>query len=144
MKRRSKAIIGEEGQIIVMTDNPFIYSNSILVDKKQLITDEQTERDYNPFLTNRALSQHVDLIYIANKVNEWHYLDNKLQFDYLLRVVPAKKRKFVKWPKRESVTPLQQAICEYYTINLKQARVYEKLLSDEQKDYISSEMKKEQ
>jgi hypothetical protein len=45
--------------------NPFDYVNAILQNKKQLIVDEITEKDYNPFLTNRSLSYHKDCINVC-------------------------------------------------------------------------------
>lgn len=122
--------------------NPFIYSNAILDNKQNLIVDDETEKAYIPFLTNRALSQHQDLLAIANKVNELHLLDKKLQFDYLLHVVPKRKRRFVKWPKREQITPEQQIISEYYSVNINVAREYEKLLTKEQMKFIMKTMNK--
>ena len=62
--------------------NPFDYATSILQTKKQLIVDELTEKDYNPFLVNRALSQHKDCVLFANEMNRRHFTDKKMQFDF--------------------------------------------------------------
>ena len=43
--------------------NPFDYAEAILQSKKQLVVDEITEKEYNPFLINRALSQHKDCVH---------------------------------------------------------------------------------
>jgi len=87
--------------------NPFDYATAILQNKKQLIVDEITERDYNPFLINRALSQHKDCIVFANEMNSRHYLEKKLQFDFLLNTVRSMKRPFVKWAKAEKNDDLE-------------------------------------
>jgi len=72
--------------------SPFDYATAILQTKKQLIVDDLTEKDYNPFLVNRALSQHRDCLAFANEMNSRHYLEKKLQFDYLLNTVRSMKR----------------------------------------------------
>ena len=71
--------------------NPFDYVNAILQNKKQLIVDEITEKDYNPFLTNRSLSYHKDCIMYANEMNRRHFVDKKLQNDFLLNTVRSQK-----------------------------------------------------
>jgi len=72
--------------------NPFDYLNAILQNKKQLIVDELTEKDYSPFMVNRGLSYHKDCIMYANEMNRSHFLDKKLQNDFLLNTVRSQKR----------------------------------------------------
>jgi hypothetical protein len=79
--------------------SPFEYTNAILQNKKEMIVDEETEKGYIPFLVNRSLSYHVDCIAFANEMNRRHYLDNKMQFDFLLNTIRSKKRPFTKWAK---------------------------------------------
>jgi hypothetical protein len=81
--------------------NPFDYVNQILQGKKQLIVDEVTEKAYEPFLMNRALSQHKDCVLFANEMNQRHHLDKKMQNDFLLNTVRSMKRPFAKWAKSE-------------------------------------------
>ena len=38
--------------------NPFDFVKEILQGKKQLIVDDLTEKEYNPFIINRSLSYH--------------------------------------------------------------------------------------
>jgi len=86
---------------------PFDYVNSILQNKKQLIVDELTEREYIPFLTNRSLSYHKDCVLFANELNMRHHLDKKLQFDFLINIIRAQKRPFAKWIKAEKSEDLE-------------------------------------
>ena len=81
--------------------NPFDYVNAILQNKKQIIVDELTEKDYVPFIVNRSLSYHSDCIMYANEVNRRHFLDKKLQNDFLLNTIRSSKRPFAKWVKSE-------------------------------------------
>jgi hypothetical protein len=111
--------------------NPFDYVNSILQTKKQLIVDEITEKDYVPFLANRALSQHKDCLAYANEMNSRHYLDKKLQFDYLLNTVRSMKRPFAKWAKAEKNDDLE-CVKLVYGLSDSKARDALRLLSKEQ------------
>ena len=79
--------------------SPFDYVKEILQGKKQLIVDELTEKEYSPFLTNRSLSYHKDCVLYANEMNRRHFLDKKLQNDFLLNTVRSQKRPFAKWVK---------------------------------------------
>ena len=111
--------------------NPFDYVNSILQNKKKMIVDEQTEKEYTPFLVNRSLSYHKDCIIYANEMNRRHFLDKKLQFDFLLNTVRSQKRPFAKWVKSEKSDDLE-CIKTVYGFSDTKAREALRLLSDEQ------------
>ena len=111
--------------------NPFDYVNAILQNKKQLIVDEITEKDYTPFLVNRSLSYHKDCIMYANEMNRRHFLDKKLQFDFLLNTVRSQKRPFAKWVKSEKSDDLA-CIKQVYGFSDSKAREARRLLSKEQ------------
>ena len=63
--------------------NPFEFLNSINTTKKNLITDSDTEKEYNPFLVNRGLSNFIDTVFVANEMNQRHFMDKKMQYDFL-------------------------------------------------------------
>jgi len=111
--------------------NPFDYVNAILQNKKQLIVDELTEKEYNPFLSNRSLSYHKDCIMYANEMNRRHFLDKKLQFDFLINTVRSQKRPFAKWIKSEKNDDLE-CIKTIYGFSDSKAREALRLLSKEQ------------
>ena len=111
--------------------NPFDYVNSILQNKKNLIVDEQTEKDYTPFLVNRSLSYHKDCIIYANEMNRRHFLDKKLQNDFLINTIRSQKRPFAKWVKSEKSDDLE-CIKTVYGYSDTKAREALRLLSDEQ------------
>ena len=110
---------------------PFDYVNSILQNKKNLIVDEQTEKDYVPFLTNRSLSYHRDCVLFANEINRRHFLDKKLQYDFLLNTVRSQKRPFAKWAKSEKSDDIE-CIKHVYGFSDSKAREALRLLSKEQ------------
>ena len=111
--------------------NPFDYVNQILQGKKQLIVDDLTEKSYEPFLVNRALSYHKDCIMYANEMNRRSILDKKLQNDYLLNIVRSKKRPFNKWVKAEKSEDIA-CVKTYFGLSDSKVREALRLLSDEQ------------
>ena len=111
--------------------NPFDYVNSILQNKKNLIVDELTEKDYSPFLVNRTLSYHKDCILYANEMNRRHLTDKKLQYDFLLNTIRSQKRPFAKWVKAEKSEDLE-CIKQVFGLSNQKAREAKRLLSNEQ------------
>ena len=111
--------------------NPFDYVNQILQGKKNLIVDEITEKEYNPFLTNRSLSYHYDCILFANEMNQRHFLDKKLQNDFCINTIRSRKRPFAKWIKTEKSEHLE-CIKKYFNYSDMRAREVLSLLSEEQ------------
>ena len=111
--------------------NPFDYVNSILQNKKNLIVDELTEKDYSPFLVNRTLSYHKDCIMYANEMNRRHLTDKKLQYDFLLNTIRSQKRPFAKWVKSEKSDNLE-CIKQVFGLSDQKARDAMRLLSNEQ------------
>jgi len=111
--------------------SPFEYVNQILHGKKQLIVDELTEKDYTPFLVNKSLSYHNDCVMYANEMNRRHFLDKKLQNDFLLNTVRSRKRPFAKWVKTEKSEDIE-CIKQVYGLSDSKAREALRLLSDEQ------------
>ena len=111
--------------------NPFDYVNAVLQNKKQLIVDDATEKAYVPFMVNRSLSYHYDCIAYANEMNRRHFLDKKLQNDFLLNTVRSRKRPFAKWVKSEKSEDIE-CVKLVYGLSDSKAREALRLLSDEQ------------
>ena len=111
--------------------NPFEYVNQILQGKKNLIVDDLTEKEYNPFLVNRSLSYHKDCIMYANEMNRRHHLDKKLQNDFFLNTIRSQKRPFAKWVKSEKSEDIE-CIKLVYNLSDTKAREALRLLSNEQ------------
>ena len=111
--------------------NPFEYVNQILQGKKQLIVDGATEKLYEPFLVNRALSYHKDCIMYANEMNRRHFIDKKLQNDFLINTIRSYKRPFNKWIKAEKSEDIA-CIKTYFGLSDAKAREALKHLNEEQ------------
>lgn len=88
------------------------------------------EKGYVPFLTNRALSYHLDTILYANEMNLNHDLHAKAQFSYYISTVKPRKR-FAKWPKAARGEDIA-AIRKCYNVNTQRAIAMAKLLSESQ------------
>ena len=69
------------------------YLNSINYTKENLLDseDEMWEKKYPPFIVNRCLSGSQDTLMLVNEINQYPHLDKKLQFDFLLNSVRARK-----------------------------------------------------
>jgi len=111
--------------------SPFDFVKEILQGKKQLIVDDLTEKEYAPFLVNRSLSYHKDCVMYANEMNRRHFVDKKLQNDFLLNTVRPQKRPFAKWVKAEKSDDLE-CIKQIYGFSDSKAREALRLLSKDQ------------
>ena len=121
---------------------PFDFINSINFTKKNLMrgsdNDELSEKSYAPYLTNKSLSYFTDTLLYANEMNKYHFLDNKLQYEFFLNSIRKKKR-FAKWAKADSNDDLVM-ISEYYQISLPKAKDAIRILSHEQLSTIRNKM----
>ena len=111
---------------------------SILQTKKNVVDNE---KDYIPFVVNKALSFHYDCVLIANEMNKVPNTDGILQYHYLLNKVRGYKRPFQKWHKRETIEDLD-AIKEYYTYSNDKAKEALTVLSNDQINEIKSKLNK--
>ncbi len=100
---------------------------SILQTKKKL----DCEKEYVPFVINRALSFHYDCILQANQLNMMHWLDKNLQYDYIINSTRAYKRPFRPWLKKETIENLD-LIREYYNCSPEKSKEILALLSTPQ------------
>ena len=114
---------------------PFEFIKSINQTKKDLIKDEPlAEKDYKPFLVNRGLSFFQDTVLQVNEMNRLHFLDNKLQFDYLLNSIRPRKR-WSKWLKPDKIDNLE-VVKEYYGFGNEKAKEALEILTDADIEYI--------
>lgn len=114
--------------------SPFDYLKTINHTKENVIADsenpELAEKLYQPFLVNKGLSYTIDTVYLANEMNERHFLPKSLQYTYLLNTV-RKRRRYAKWhkPEREEVLDM---IMEHYQYSYDKARQVLHLFTDEE------------
>ena len=120
--------------------NPFEFLNAINTTKKDVIVDDITEKAYNSFMVNRSLSYFNDTVVLANEMNRYHHLDNKLQFDFLINMVRKRKR-FSKWIKPQIESDVE-VVKEYYGYSNEKARQVFPLLSPEQINGLKKKVNK--
>jgi len=109
--------------------------HSILVTKKCVIYDETDQKDYVPFVVNRALSYHFDCILYANEMNKNFNLDKDMQYQYLLNTIRPMKRKFQPWQKQKHHNDIE-CVKTYFGYSNSKAKDALKILSEEQLDII--------
>ena len=110
--------------------NPFEYLKAINDTKKDIMVDDIAEKGYNSYMVNRGLSYFNDTVVIANEMNRYHHIDNRLQFDFYINIVRKRKR-FSKWLKPETVSDVE-VVKEYYGYSNDKSRQALSLLTSDQ------------
>ena len=103
--------------------SPFDYVKSIN-EKKPI--DELT--GYNPFLTNRAFSVHMDTVLLAEEMNRASNLPPEMQYDFYYHTV-RKGRRFG-FPPKPSENENLSLVMEHYQYSREKALEAMRLLSD--------------
>lgn len=99
----------------------FQFLNDLNYEKKNLLTEEN-KKQYPAYIVNRFLSANMDTIYYALEMSQGHFLDVRLQYDFLLRAIPKRKR-FCKWLKTEKDEDVE-LLARYYDCNRTKAREF--------------------
>lgn len=107
--------------------SPFVFINAIHHGKDNLIVDDWSEKQYNPYIINKGLSYGHDTVIPANEMNSRPHLDKILQFHFLLGIIRPKKR-FNKWIKAEKIGELE-IVKEYYGYSTEKAKQILELLT---------------
>lgn len=118
--------------------NPFDYITSISHTKKDMMEDEQGEKDYSAWMVNRGLSYFPDTILYANEMNQMAHLPSKLQYAYLINTIRPRKR-FSKWVKKKEDSDLD-AIMRCYGYNIDKAKSALSILSPDQVKKIKEKL----
>jgi hypothetical protein len=108
--------------------SPFDFINAIHYSKENLIVDDWSEKQYNPYIINKGLSYGPDTVIPANEMNSRPHLDKILQFHFLINIIRPKKR-FNKWIKAEKIDDLE-VVKEYYGYSTEKAKQVLPLLDD--------------
>ena len=120
--------------------NPFEYLNAINHTKQNVMVDDLAEKSYTSFMVNRGLSYFPDTVLMANEMNRYHHIDNRLQFDFFINIVRKKKR-FSKWNKPEIVSDVE-VVKQYYGYSNEKSRQVLSLLTSEQIDELKKKVYK--
>ena len=120
--------------------SPFDFVNSITYNKQDLFEDPQAEKDYVPFLVNRALSYFPDTILYANAMNNPN-IPKQWQFEFLRNSV-SKRKRFSKWAKKTAVSDDIRAVQEFYKYSTEKALEVISILSRDEIEFIKQQMDK--
>ena len=122
--------------------SPFDYVKSINESKDPLMDspDEMWEKKYAPFIVNKAVYPFPDTVLLVNEMNQCHYLDNRLQFDFLLNSIRPRKR-YAPWLKVSKINTLE-LVKEYFGYSDQKAKDALKILSDDDLKYIQDKLNK--
>ena len=113
--------------------------NSINFNKENLIEEDSTLiKEYPPFIVNKCLSGHLDCVLFANEMNQYHFLDKDMQYNFYLNILRKKKR-FSPWLRKEKVSDIEY-VKQYYGYSNEKASQVLKILSDEQIDFIKQRL----
>lgn len=112
---------------------------SDISEKKQYILDEDNIKYFVPYQVNRALSQHVDTVLLANEINKCGSIDPLMHYHFLMHTVAAKKR-YGKWAKsvKEDEDTIK-LISHKFNTSFNKAKQYFKLLSEDDIKQIKNE-----
>ena len=111
--------------------------NSINQTKKNLIDEDPSiEKEYNPYIINRIYSGHLDCIMFVNEMNKYHFLQKKIQYDFLLNSLRTKKR-FAPWLRKDTIKDLDN-VKRYYGYSDEKAKQALRILSKKQLNFIQS------
>jgi hypothetical protein len=117
-------------QPVQITMNVFDFVKAITENGEDLIRQGVPDKEYIPFVVNRALSFGLDTVFQANEINLYPFLQKQMQFDFLRGVVRKKKR-FLPWQKYVEPSTLT-LIKQYYKYSDVKAEQALKLLTTEQ------------
>ena len=114
---------------------------SILQTKEDVMLTDHDEKEYSPFMVNRALSYYRDTVLFANVMNQYPNLDKRLQYNFYKYIIRAQKRPYSKWHKKASNSDLI-AVKEYYGYSDAKATEALKIFSDDQITEIKKQLYK--
>lgn len=111
---------------------------SILMTKKDVLEEE---KDYIPYVVNRALSQHMDCLLYVQQMNLYPELPRKLQYHYFLNTIRPMKRKFQPWQKKDKIENLE-CVKEYFGYSDEKARQALHILNNDNIAFIKKQIDK--
>ena len=114
--------------------------NSINYNKKHIMVDEFDEKKYPSFIINKCVAPFPDTILYVNELNRMHWLDNRLQYEFLLNSLRKRKR-FAKWMKASKIKDLD-VVKEYYGYSNEKAKMALDVLTEEQLKIIKRKLTK--
>jgi len=136
---------GNDAGVCLEMTSPFEYSKSITTTGVNMMVDTDNdklaEKLYEPFIVNRSMSGHMDLIFLVNEMNLHPWLPKHAQYMFYLNTIRKHKRKFAEWMKPEKIRDIE-LVKEYYGYSNAKAVQALKILSTAQLDQMRETLNK--
>ena len=119
------------------------YLNPINLNKNNLMdedSDPAWKSKYPAYIINKCMSHHMDTVMYANEMNQYSFLDSKMQYDFYIHIVRPKRR-FSPWGKKQKIDDLD-LVKRYYGYSTDKAIQALRILSPNQIDYIKDKLNK--
>lgn len=110
--------------------SPFVFVDALTETKENLFSEE-TEKDYQPFLINRALSFNPDCMFYVAEMNKYREVPKKAQHDFYLNTLD-KKRRYGRWVKKDSFNDDIDLVKEVFGYSTRRSIDALELLTEEQ------------
>ncbi len=117
----------------------FDYLTAINYSKENLLVDDQSVKEYVPFIINRGLSYFLDTVLQANEMNRYPDLPKDMMNDFLIHSIKKRKR-FSKWVKKSETSDDLELVCEYYNYSKRKGVLALELLPEKQLAEIREQM----
>ena len=95
---------------------------------------------YSTFMVNRAFSQHIDTVMLANEMNQAWHLPVRMQYDFYHHTIRPSKR-YGKWAKASNKSKVVELIMERYDYSRTKAEqvadLYDSKAIKELKQYLN-------
>jgi len=92
---------------------------------------EGNEKEYSPFVVNKALSFNVDCVFVTQELNKYPDIPKEVQYHFLLNSLDKKKR-WGKWVKKDSLPDDLKLVKEAFGYSDQKAMTALSLLNDKQ------------
>lgn len=117
---------------------PFSFVEAINYSKDLSLYNEDTSKQYIPFIINKALSFFPDTVILANEMNKRPNLDKDMQFSFLAETIRKRKR-YGGWIKKVESANIE-TIKTFYKYSTAKAMNVADLLSDAELSVMKQKM----
>ena len=116
------------------------YLKTINETKQNLLDSEDSswEKEYPAWVVTKCMASHYDTVLLANEMNIYYDLPNKLQYDFYINTVRKRKR-FSPWEKKVKIEDLE-TVKTYYNYSTQKAQAILNILNKDQLDHLKSKL----
>ena len=124
-----------------MTDRvtPFSFVSAITETKEDFY--DGNEREYNPFIINKALSFNLDCLFHVCELNKYQAIPKKSQFQYLMGSID-KKRRSGRWVRKDVLPSDIELLKEAFGYSDSNAMIALELMTDKAMIDLKNKMSK--